>query len=1461
MSDRKWILVFLFLVSVVFTTVKFSYQHFAVENNATKFANFYGKDFGLKVDSVSFKISSLAIFGLSVNLPDSSLNLTAKEILVGYSLRDFIFSGFKPEKAVEQIFVDEINATLFLPDSSKNDSSKLALPEIPEKVFQTIDRFYQVRKLFLSNVNFTLKQRKNNFTFKLVEDLNGLVSYKKESEILLVLKGFCGEANKTSIKIAGSVFPKSNSLLFNAFVDSLFVKDFQKFIPEALKDTKGKINVEAFLSKSSLKKIPTLRAKAEFDSIGIRFGKFGIENTKGFASLKDFEIDTLKLDGNFREANFSVFGKLGRVDSLVSDVSGNAKNVNLTLINDFLDEKNEFIPRGFVDLDFYGKGNLLNPSIDFKITSSEILQNIGFLDLKLENNNFSGKYFDLKLSDLNLHSETLGKKTDVQGQLNIAQLDNFFDLSYKISGKASEGFELKSLDSLLGKPNIVLQGKVSKKAAIPTIFGDVTLNFDEKNYQLFGNYFFDNDSAKLFLTDTLKLSKIVLAIKNPVDSLSYKIKAEKINPFLLKILPKAENLLKVYEPELYAEGKFDSANFLVNVRDLREEQKTFVKTEGIFTVKNAAANFKGDFFYEPKKDFEIGGSFEVLVDTQKVVVPTFTFADYFSAKGTYFLDEKINFQANIDSVDFEDIFTLLNLPNDFKIEGGKITGKTFVRGTVNKPEIKSNLSFENAKINNLEQINCKLSVLQTENLPQIRLKIQAEEKELVTLESEIENDVLEVKLLEQKVPLTTIFKIAGIDTTAISKEILGGLRIAGNVKIDKNLETNYFLNIANGDSFGINFEFPKTIPIDFNLRIKDKISDFSNLKEQTFEVESFDLNFDNDFLLSAEGKIPYSANSEELDLSIKSTGNFIGALPKLTDFFVLPTQTPENSISDTLLLGFAGSLGEPELTKTKLRIGQHFLRFTEIFKKKDFNFTKVEVDFESEKSDFLRVYAEGDFRGNRLIVRNFENPFVRKEGKYLFEEQPIFINSLGGLDLGLLAFETPQGLKRVNVTGFMGKDEEVRIEILEPNKKSDFVRNALFNPKMTKLAVEKLASSGISEDYAKKMNAIFVSGREDSYRLSGRLKSIDAEINLEFLEATEIDTSFFAKLIESIDFNIDFRIGPNNWFYQRSKFSGKKFRFDEDLTQYEIDVRLDESFKDLSIRGCMADKTFGLDGTVTTTLGTIEVWNKDFQVEHFNIIFDEHNEFPIFEGIATRVEKDEKTNLAFEIYVIPVRVDTINGIVTEFTDNVRLDTERMRFRIFSNNPELSNIYQILAYWGILGTGSDTNDENTTESINFGETGKKLIIDAGANYVDNFFHRYLKYAERRLVKLLPIDYIRIRPTFIQNLAEQLTVTSETIGTENSEQISSIKRPSLFSSSSISVGKQLPVKGVRLNYTGKLVNGYNQKKDKNLLGVKHNLGLEYKVTSRLFIQYEYSYDFELFNKRNDQKILIKHSFLIR
>ena len=122
-------------------------------------------------------------------------------------------------------------------------------------------------------------------------------------------------------------------------------------------------------------------------------------------------------------------------------------------------------------------------------------------------------------------------------------------------------------------------------------------------------------------------------------------------------------------------------------------------------------------------------------------------------------------------------------------------------------------------------------------------------------------------------------------------------------------------------------------------------------------------------------------------------------------------------------------------------------------------------------------------------------------------------------------------------------------------------------------------------------------------------------------------------------------------------------------------------------------------------------------------------------------------------------------------------------------------------------------------------------------------------ERRLEQTLGLDVVRFSSRFTRNLIEM------NVSEERNFMIDS--KLFLLRSTKLMVGKYL-ANQLFLMYSGQLEAGLDYRYQHEGFGLSHKIGLEYRINPSLLLQMEYDYNSLMLLRREDKRILLRHSF---
>jgi len=455
----------------------------------------------------------------------------------------------------------------------------------------------------------------------------------------------------------------------------------------------------------------------------------------------------------------------------------------------------------------------------------------------------------------------------------------------------------------------------------------------------------------------------------------------------------------------------------------------------------------------------------------------------------------------------------------------------------------------------------------------------------------------------------------------------------------------------------------------------------------------------------------------------------------------------------------------------------------------------IQVAAELEQDGFLNVkFISGKIKKRPFTFRN-----MRASPEVLDATlQPFTIPELG-LNLGIFTLETSSKGVPLYIPGFMEQGEIGHFEF------------------SGKSAQEKFYFAGPTEQPV----------------VRGEIVLQNVNFTYPFISENPeaADSSLVVRILKMIDWNVSAEVGKD-LHYQRQIPSG--------VDNVYVDLIVDAGVGGLDFTGVLDDKTFGVIGEMESSRGTVEYLDLDFQVTKAgvefdmdvsrtaDVEFDKSTLLPIIYGEA-RTTVTDSTGFPYYIYLTMLTVDKITGH--------KLKRGRLGdvvFELSSENQELGDSDgEILATLGYSVT-------------NIREKATDIIGISTDNLV---FRPLFRPFERQLERTFGLDMVRFSSRFTRNLIE--------MNVKDDRNFQFDSKLFLLRSTKLMVGKYL-ADDLFLLYTGQLEAGLDYRYQQEGFGLRHTLGLEYRINSSLLLQMEYDYNSLLLWQREDKKILLRHSF---
>ena len=464
----------------------------------------------------------------------------------------------------------------------------------------------------------------------------------------------------------------------------------------------------------------------------------------------------------------------------------------------------------------------------------------------------------------------------------------------------------------------------------------------------------------------------------------------------------------------------------------------------------------------------------------------------------------------------------------------------------------------------------------------------------------------------------------------------------------------------------------------------------------------------------------------------------------------------------------------------------------------------IQVDANLKSGErFLKINNISSIADDRFIkISNVQRVKIKRDdGKEIDLEPMVLLED--GLNWGILILENDDKGIRLNIPPLMEKGETGEIHLLGKNPEEKF----------------------------------YFSGPSDNPVLRGRVNVGKMNFTYPFLgEGGE--KGAVEKFLEKIYWDLSvFALGDVRYF--RVEPTSVSSITDN----IYFDISIDDTEKGIEFSGIIDDGTFGVEGNVLSTRGTIEFMDLIFRVERFDIAFDKRNEFPTISGRARTTIRDS-TDFPRDIYIVPYykTTDSKNNLSGNNFNNLSL-----KFEI--NEPSGENPALEVSQEEILRLlGYSVYDIASKAPTVFGMRAQNMLL-----------RPIVKPIERKIRDFFGLDELTLKPSFARNLTEYFFESSFNMGASKRLGEKIFYRPSLlFQSSSLVLGKYISNE-FYFSYEGQLVTGF-VREEKEKLGLSHLFGLEYRLAPGVMLEMQYDYQFDRYQNKKDKRLWIRQYFIL-
>ena len=455
----------------------------------------------------------------------------------------------------------------------------------------------------------------------------------------------------------------------------------------------------------------------------------------------------------------------------------------------------------------------------------------------------------------------------------------------------------------------------------------------------------------------------------------------------------------------------------------------------------------------------------------------------------------------------------------------------------------------------------------------------------------------------------------------------------------------------------------------------------------------------------------------------------------------------------------------------------------------------IAASMELEQDGFLNVkFISGKIKGKPFTFRN-----LRSEPYAMLET---FSLPEYDLDLGIFTLETTSKGVPLHIPGLMKKRENVHLIV---NGKND-------------------------------REIIYFAGPLENPVVKGKVKLQNGNITFPFIKRNSTDSTRKDRVVEvlkQIEWDVTAEAGKD-LHYQKEFPSG--------VDNAYLDLIANAGVGGLNFKGVINDSSFGVTGSLETYHGNVEYLDLNFEIikagvefdaeisPESEVVFNKNSLLPIVYGEA-RTTVTDSTGYPYYVYLTLLTIDNLTGHALK-----RGRLGEVQFQLSADNPNLGLGYTEGELLASLGYSSS----------NIPKLAKDLIGISTDNLV---FRPIFRPVERQLERTFNLDMVRFSSRFTRNLIEM------NLNDERTFQLDS--KLFLLRNTKLMVGKFLFQK-LFLLYTGQLEAGMDYRYQQEGIGLRHTLGLEYRINPSLMLQMQYDYDSLLLWQKEDKRVMLRHSF---
>jgi TamB, inner membrane protein subunit of TAM complex len=864
----------------------------------------------------------------------------------------------------------------------------------------------------------------------------------------------------------------------------------------------------------------------------------------------------------------------------------------------------------------------------------------------------------------------------------------------------------------------------------------------------------------------------------------------------------------ISELDIQSQSKIEE-DTISTIADIYDTGTEFgVKVSGISVIDPiGSVETVAGYQFMHQNDFVANGEFHASYFENILSLMKFEFMDVMTASGNYDFDKRLmrNFTARVEELDVEYFLPeISDIP--MGLVGGTLNGRFNMNGPIYHPEINSHFELSDGRYQDINDY-WGLFTLATDANGTVNIRQGALGRESSTLFTliggySISDDSLGVYIESPSSDAGLLmFTLTGKADLLNGKARLRGL-------IDGPLFTPSWqadLDLTDGRMADILYD-------EVHLSVRGEQSE--RLGHVVY-VDSARFSRPDHYQMSMRGAVPLDRGAGELDISL--SGDILELLPQWSDFITSGTGQGNLNWSTTIVAG------KPVAARGELSLNNGELVFTDILPPLGDLNVQITIDTEG----LVNIHtASGILNGQYP----FEISNLPGETDNSFR-QPIRLGA-PEIDLGVLKIRTVEDLG-------------IPFRLPGINTTEQYSRLSVSGKQDEWLTIAGPADSLYIDGEISLLSATFtypplVDGGQAAI-LSRILPSQALFLGLDDTNLTTETPSFM-----------------NNARWDVNAYVGNDVRYERVIKGFEnapvletvsgflgqiiLDVDLDptDPIYPISVSGALADTSFRLNGTITSTTGRIEFLDLIFQMDRAEVVFDQTTIFPVVSSRAVALVEEE--DFSRQMYLTLYVIDPVTG-------------ER----------------QQRGRWGeftfVLEDEVGSSQEEVLSAMGVGiadlQSLQNRFITSGAGGLDRAIaRRWLGPVERDAANWLGLDIVQFRPRIATNLvgtnpADVFYNTAE----DDQRTAANQSNRNLFRASKVTLGKYLD-RDVYVSYTGQFGEEarYASVEDIQLgrLGLLQKWNLEYRIQpiSPNFV-IEFGWEYESVEDKNNRSARMKYS----